>query len=111
MTMKNYHQLYEYLGTCPICERDMFKDGSSTNQHHFVPKSRGGREQEYCHRICHDLLHRLWTNKELENEFSDPVLILQDERVQAFIKWVAGKDPLFYMSTKDSKQRKGKSRR
>ena len=107
----NYHKLYEYLGKCPICERDMFKDGKSTNQHHFVPKSRGGKAQEHCHRICHDMLHRTWTNKELENEFSDPEVIRADYRMEKFLKWISRKDPLFYESSKDSNERKGKSRR
>lgn len=109
--MVDYSKLYEYLGKCPICHRDMFKDGSSTNQHHFIPKSRGGREQRYAHTICHNQLHALWTNKELENEFSDPEVIRADSRMEKFIKWIAKKDPLFYESSKDSSERKGKSRR
>jgi hypothetical protein len=43
---------YKNIGTCPICHRDMLDDGHSVNQHHFLPKSRGGKAQVYCHRIC-----------------------------------------------------------
>jgi hypothetical protein len=107
----DYSKLYQYQGKCPICERDMFKDGKSTNQHHFVPKSRGGKDQDMAHRICHDMLHRTWTNKELENEFSDPEAIRADPKMANFLKWIAKKDPLFYESSKDTKERKGKSRR
>lgn len=100
---------YKPLGKCPICERDMYDDGQSVNRHHFIPKSRGGKEQHYAHRICHDMLHRTWTNKELEKRFADPELIRADPKMQTFIEWVAGKDPLFYISSKDSSS-KGKRR-
>ena len=104
--MTNYSQ-YEHKGICPICDRDMYA-GSSVNRHHFVPKSRGGKATEWCHRVCHDFLHRTWTNKQLEREFSDPELIRQDVRAQTFTEWIQKKDPFFYISTKNSKDRKGR---
>lgn len=108
--MKQYPQ-YEYKGACPICDRGMYDDGKSINRHHFVPKSRGGKEQFYTHTICHNMLHRTWTNKELENEYSDPEKIKAEPVMEKFIAWVAKKDPLFYDSSKDNNNRKGKSRR
>lgn len=107
----NYSKLYEYKGKCPICERDMYDDGKSINRHHFVPKSRGGQEQLHLHRICHDMLHRTWTNKELEKDYSDPFVIKSSFLMEKFLKWIAKKDPLFYESSKDSNERKDKSRR
>jgi hypothetical protein len=85
----------------------MLDDGHSVNQHHFLPKSRGGKEQVYCH----DFLHRNWTNKELETNYLDPEIIRKDEKIQKFLNWIKNKDPLFYEKTKDSNSRKGKSRR
>jgi hypothetical protein len=102
--MKNT-TFYNYLGLCPICEREMFKDGKSTNQHHFVPKSQGGQEQEYCHRICHDKIHSIWTEKELAQEYCSAEKILEQEEMQKFVKWIKNKDPLFYASTFDTKKR------
>jgi hypothetical protein len=98
----------ESKGLCPICDREMYDVDNSINRHHFVPKSRGGRATEWCHRVCHDFLHRTWTNKELEREFSDPELIKQDPRAQTFIEWIQKKDPLFYISTKANNRRKGR---
>lgn len=107
----DYSKLYEYKGLCPICDREMYDNGKSVNRHHFIPKSRGGKEQLFVHSCCHNFLHSTWTNKELENEYSDPELIRNDVRIQKFIKWVAKKDPLFYISTKDSNERKDKRRK
>ncbi len=98
----------ENKGQCPICHREMFDDGSSINRHHFIPKSRGGKEQFYLHTICHNQIHSLWTEKELELEFSDPEKIKNHEKMKKFIHWISKKDPLFYLSTKDSNDRKRK---
>lgn len=106
----NYTKQYEFKGKCPICDRDMFDDGKSINRHHFVPKSRGGKEQFYTHTICHNKIHSLWTEKELEQEFSDPERIKENTEMQTFIKWIKNKDPLFYLTTKDSNTRKHKRR-
>lgn len=102
----DYKQLYDYEGICPICDREMYNDGKSINRHHFVPKSRGGKEQFFTHKICHNMIHSLWTEKELELEYSDSEKIKSHTEIQKFIKWIQKKDPLFYLATKDSKTRK-----
>jgi hypothetical protein len=88
------------LGPCPICERPMFDDGSSTDKHHMVPKSRGGAQTTRVHRVCHGFIHSKWTVKELEREFNDPEAIKADVEAQAFIAWVSKKDPQFYIRSK-----------
>lgn len=50
--MVDYAKLYENKGKCPICGREMYDDGKAVNRHHFVPKSRGGKEQFFVHTIC-----------------------------------------------------------
>lgn len=99
------YSIYEYKGDCPICDRPMYDDNNSINRHHFIPKSRGGKTQEYAHRICHDVLHRTFTNKELEKNFSDPIVIKENPEIKVFIEWVKNKNPLFYQSTKPNKNR------
>jgi hypothetical protein len=59
------------LGRCPICGRVMLS-GDSVDRHHWQPKSRGGSEAEYLHRICHRKLHSLFTAKELAENFATP---------------------------------------
>lgn len=52
----NYFKEFEHKGKCPICDRDMFDDGKSINRHHFIPKSRGGKEQEFVHTVVKNLV-------------------------------------------------------
>ena len=85
----------EVVGQCPICDRDMWK-GPSIDEHHLVPKCRGGRQTKLMHKICHRKIHSIWTEKELEKEYSDPQKIREHEEMQKFIKWVKKKEPDFY---------------
>lgn len=96
------------LGPCPICGRDMLDDGVSVNKHHFIPKARGGKESHYCHRLCHNKIHSLWTVKELESAYADAQTIREDARMQEFIRWVANKPLTFYTSTASAKTKKGR---
>ena len=102
--MQDYSQ-YEHKGICPICDRDMYA-GSSINRHHFIPKSRGGKVQEYVHTLYHNKIHSLWTEKQLELDYSDPQLVRSHPDMKVFIEWVKKKDPLFYIKTKSSSSKK-----
>lgn len=103
-----YSKKIQNKGACPICEREMYDDGKSINRHHFIPKSRGGKEQFFTHTLCHNMIHSLWTEKELELEYSDPEKIKEHPDMKTFIAWVKKKDPLFYIKTKSSNQKKSK---
>lgn len=83
------------LGLCPICGRPMIA-GSSVNEHHFVPKSRKGREKRPLHRICHRKIHSLFTEKELEVTYNTPESLVAHPEMAKFIAWVAKKPPEFY---------------
>lgn len=80
---------------CPICDRDMWK-GPSIDKHHMVPKSRGGKETEFLHKICHRKIHSIWSNKELEKEFNDPAKIIFHPEIIKFVEWVKKKPCDFY---------------
>jgi len=95
----------EVVGQCPICDRDMWK-GSTIDKHHMVPKSRGGKETEYLHKICHRKIHSIWTEKELEKEFNNAEKIKEHEEMKKFIKWVRKKEPDFYDKTENHKRKK-----
>lgn len=96
----------EYKGICPICDRAMYDDAKSINRHHFLPKSKGGKEQEFLHKVCHDQIHALWSNAQLEREFSDPQVIKKSGLMVGFLNWIKKKDPLFYLKTKKSKHKR-----
>lgn len=95
------------LGPCPICGRPMLA-GPSVDRHHFVPKSRGGRETGHVHRICHRKIHSLWTERELEQAWSDPETIRTHPAMRTFLAWLADKHPEFYVRTRDSRGRRGR---
>jgi hypothetical protein len=98
----------EVVGNCPICSREMIK-GSSINDHHFIPKSKGGKAEDKItlHKVCHDFLHRQFREVELMREFNTPEKCLEQESVLKFVKWLKKKDPEFVGTVKVSK-RKGK---
>ena len=48
---------------CPLCNRPI--PDSEKDAHHLVPKSKGGRETQYLHRVCHRQIHALLTETEL----------------------------------------------
>lgn len=87
----------------------MIHDGS-IDEHHFIPKSRGGKEKTFIHRICHRFIHSQWTEKQLEKEFSDPAIIIQTPEAQKFIKYVSKKHPSFYDLTISSNNKRRKKR-
>lgn len=96
-------------GSCPICGRDLIA-GNSINDHHFIPKSKGGKNHDKItlHKVCHDFLHRRFTEKELSKEYNSPDKCLTDEAVQKFVKWLKKKDPEFVDSVKTSNRKRKK---
>jgi hypothetical protein len=82
----------ESLGPCPLCGRIMIR-GHSLDRHHWQPKSRGGTEADYLHRICHRKLHSLFTSKELAAGVDTPEKARQHPEMQTFIRWVSRQAP------------------
>lgn len=86
----------ELLGKCPICDRELVA-GPSVNEHHFIPKSKGGKHDDkvFLHKCCHDFLHRRFTENELAKIYNTPEKCLEDEAIQKYVKWLKKKDPEF----------------
>lgn len=80
---------------CPLCLRPMMA-GPSVTKHHLVPKSRGGHATEHLHRICHNKIHSLLSNKQLETTYNTAEMLREHPGIQTFIAWLAPKDPEFY---------------
>ena len=87
---------------CPVCGREIPE--SQLDAHHLVPKSRGGRETEYLHRICHRQIHALFTEAELAKRYSTVEAILDHPEMQKFVTWVKRKPPDFIDGAKRSKR-------
>tara|TARA_B100002019_G_C21182211_1_gene554301 strand:+ start:544 stop:852 length:309 start_codon:yes stop_codon:yes gene_type:complete len=84
----------DIVGKCPICNRDMIA-GPSIDEHHFIPKSRGGKSENkiLIHSVCHQKLHQTFTNKELEKEFNTPEKCVAHPMIKKFIKFISKKHP------------------
>lgn len=93
---------------CPICKRTL---GTIIDKHHLIPKTFGGKETVLIHKICHRKLHSCLTEREMVKYYHTIERLLENEHIQAFVKWVGNKEPNFYDSTKDTNQRRKKRRR
>ena len=82
---------------CWLCTRPL---GRRVEQHHPVPKSRGGRATVPVHPICHRTLHRQFSNVELAKVGDDAHTLREHAGVAAFCKWIANKPPDFHAPTR-----------
>ena len=80
---------------CLLCNRQLVPP---YNRHHLLPISRGGRGTEtvLLHKICHDKIHAVLSEKELKNYYNTIERLQQQEEISRFISWVVKKDPGFY---------------
>jgi len=91
-TIVHLEEEAQKLGPCPVCGREMLA-GESVDRHHWRPKSQGGKTSAYLHRTCHRKLHSLFTDKELNTDFSTPEAVRQHPEIRKFIAWVKRQPP------------------
>lgn len=92
---------------CPLCGRELVP-GPSTDLHHPVPRSHGGREAVLVHRVCHQKIHSVFTEAELARDYADWDRLRQHPDIAAFIRWIARKPPTFFdrsRTTNDKRHR------
>jgi hypothetical protein len=87
---------------CPLCDRKI--PPSQRDAHHLVPKSKGGRETEYLHRICHRQIHALLTETELARQFNSVNALLTHPDMAHFVAWVKTKPDDFMQRTRKSQR-------
>ena len=85
---------------CPLCERVI--PVSQRDAHHLIPKSKGGRQTEYLHRICHRQIHALFTETELARQYNHVEALLAHPEMARFVAWVKTKPEHFYERTQKS---------
>lgn len=81
---------------CWLCGRTL---GAVVQDHHLVPKSKGGRETVPLHPICHRAIHTNFTNAELARIGTDRDALLKNQALANFVAWVKGKPPDFHAPT------------
>lgn len=74
----------------------------------MIPKSRGGRATTTICRDCHRAIHALFTNKELEQSYSTPELLLAHEEMRKMISFIARQDPGGKVRTAATRSRRKK---
>ncbi|RLQ88649.1 HNH endonuclease [Notoacmeibacter ruber] len=77
--------------------------GPRVQWHHPVPKSRGGRETVPVHPICHAMLHKSFSNTELERFGDDTEALRAHPALSGFLRWLADKPPGFHAPTRRRK--------
>ena len=77
-----------------MCGREMVA-GLSVDRHHWRPKSKGGRDADLLHLICHRKIHSLFSRKELATEFASSEAVRRHPEMQKFIRWVRRRPPEF----------------
>ncbi|NEX60534.1 HNH endonuclease [Noviherbaspirillum galbum] len=79
---------------CPLCGRQL-PDDTTVNEHHMVPRSEGGRETVRMHRICHNKIHAVFSERELALYYHTVERLLENEEIRKFVRWVRKKPPAF----------------
>ncbi|HMA15629.1 MAG TPA: HNH endonuclease, partial [Kiloniellaceae bacterium] len=65
----------------------------SVDRHHWVPKSEGGRASDYLHAVCHRMIHRVFSEKELATTYADPETVRGHPEIARFVAWVRRQPP------------------
>ena len=86
---------------CGLCDRPM--PVSTVSQHHLIPKSRKGTDTVPIHKLCHNKIHSLFTEKEIERNYATLELLRLHPDIQIFVDWVRNKPPEFYVRTKEKR--------
>lgn len=93
------------LGPCPVCGRAMLA-GPSIDRHHWVPKSKGGRETDFIHVVCHRMIHRVFNERELATTYADPGTVRAHPEIQRFVVWVRRKPEDYVDWPKEPRKRR-----
>ena len=102
---------------CPICKRDTLPEYQE--EHHLVPRAvrkrkkyaklpelKKGQDTITVCCSCGDQLHKLFTEKELADDFRTIVAIIANEEVQNWVKWIQKKPNDFNIGMKNKKRRR-----
>ncbi|HYD31049.1 MAG TPA: HNH endonuclease [Azospirillaceae bacterium] len=90
---------------CPLCGRPLVP-GPSVNEHHLVPRTCKGRETVTLHRICHDKIHAVLSERELARRYNTIERLKGHPELAAFLRWVARKPPEFVDGHHDPARRR-----
>jgi len=91
---------------CPLCRRPNLHP----SDHHLVPRCRGGEgETKTMCRDCHDALHSMFSNKELEREYSSVDALVAHEGFAKMIAFIAKQDGRVHFKLTKAQRRRGRN--
>lgn len=79
--------------------------GPSVDRHHWVPKSKGGRDAEPMHTVCHRKIHNVLDERSLARDYDTPEKLRAHPEIARFLTWVARKPPTFTSRHRGSRRR------
>jgi hypothetical protein len=89
--------------TCPICQRET--PSEAQEKHHLIPKSKKGKEVVLVCCDCGDMVHKIFTNKQLALTFNSIDNIILNEKIIKWVKWIQKKPVTFGINMKNKKRR------
>ena len=90
---------------CPLCGRAI--PPAQRDAHHLVPKSKGGRQTTFMHRVCHRQIHAVLTETELARQYATVEALLAHPELKVFVSWVKTKpEDFFVRASKSARVRK-----
>lgn len=97
-----------YVNKCPLCKRDNYYP----SDHHLMPKCRGGtiEDVEVICQGCHQAIHALFSNKELEAEYNSVENLLAHEKFSKTVNFISKQDPQTKIKTNRSKEQQKRRR-
>ena len=87
---------------CPLCGREL-ADGDTTDEHHLVPRSQGGRDKYRIHRVCHQKIHATLTERELARHYNNWEALQAHPDIATFIQWVSKRPPDYLDKTRKTR--------
>jgi len=99
----NKDQLQTTCFYCPICDRKTPE--CFVERHHLIPKSKKGKETVNVCVSCGDMLHKVFSIKEMEKEYNTIEKIKEREEIKKWVSWIQKKPNDFSVCMKNKKGR------
>lgn len=91
-------------GHCNLCKRENIE----LTIHHLTPREEGGAHMPtalLC-KACHKQIHVLYSNRELALRLNSIPLLLDDDEIKKYLKWIRSQPATKAVRTRKAKRRK-----
>jgi hypothetical protein len=98
---------YHLPDPCPLCGRP----NSHPSDHHLIPQCRGGEEgtkTTIC-RDCHDAVHSMFSNKQLEREYSSIEALMANADFAKMVAFIGKQNGRVHFKLAKNQKRRGRN--